>query len=148
MKKKDFTTTILVDQTPKQVFDAINRPQDWWSGEIEGNSNGLDDEFTYRYDDLHLSRQKVVEFTPEEKVVWLVTHSEINYAEDKAEWTGTKIVFEIAGHNGKTKLRFTHIGLHSEVECFESCSTSWSRLIQLSLLSLITKGKAEKLVLA
>ena len=36
MKKRSFTTTILVDQTPNQAFAAINNVRGWWSGEIEG----------------------------------------------------------------------------------------------------------------
>lgn len=148
MAKQDFTTTIVVDQAPGEVFNAINNPQNWWSGEIEGSSSKLDDEFTYRYKDLHLSKQRVVEMIPDQKVVWLVTESEINYAEDKREWTGTKIMFEIDEKNGKTQLRFTHIGLDPEIECFDSCSNSWTRLIQQSLFSLIVTGKGEMLVLA
>lgn len=148
MAKQDFTTTIVVDQTPGEVFNAINSPQHWWSGEIEGSASKPDDEFTYRYQDLHLSKQRIVEMIPDQKVVWLVTESEINYAEDKREWTGTRIRFEITEKDGKTQLCFTHIGLDPGIECFDSCSNSWTRLIQQSLFSLITTGKGEKLVLA
>jgi len=148
MTNNDFTTTILVDQSPKQVFDAINNPQNWWSGEVEGNANSLHDEFTYRYKDFHMSRQRVVEFIPEQKVVWHVFDSIINYVEDKEEWTGTDIVFEISKLGDKTELRFTHLGLHPQIECFDSCSSSWSRLMQVSLFALITTGKGERLVLA
>jgi hypothetical protein len=31
---KDYSTTISVDQTPKQIFDAINNVRGWWSEEI------------------------------------------------------------------------------------------------------------------
>jgi hypothetical protein len=148
MKNQDFTTTISVDQTPTQVFNAINNPQNWWSGEIQGSSSRLNDEFTYRYKEFHQSKQKVVELVPGKKVVWLVTESAINYAEDKKEWTDTKIVFEISEQDNKTQLRFTHIGLDPTIECFDSCSTSWTMLIHQSLLSLITTGKADKPVLA
>lgn len=148
MEKHDFTTAIVVDQTPKQVFSAINNPQNWWSGEIEGNTSKLGDEFTYRYKELHLSKQRIIEMIPGQKVVWLVTESIINYAEDKSEWTGTKIIFEIFPRNNKTELRFTHLGLNPGIECFDSCSNSWSRLIHQSLFSLITKGMGEKIVLA
>ena len=144
----DFTTAIEVEQSPGAVFDAITHPEHWWSGEVEGSATALGDEFVYRYKDFHLSKQKVVELEPGKKVVWLVTDSRINYVEDRDEWTGTKISFEISEQEGKTRLLFTHTGLHPEIECFDSCSTSWTSLIRLSLVSLITAGKGEKLVLA
>ena len=147
MKKQDFTTTIVVDKTPKQVFNAINNPQDWWSGEIKGSTEKLNDEFTYRYKELHFSKQRIVEMIPDKKVVWLVTESKINYAEDKKEWTETKISFEISEQNNKTQLRFTHLGLVPEIECFESCSNSWTQIIQQGLFSLITTGKGKKVFL-
>ena len=148
MTTSDFSTTILVDQTPEEVFNAINNPQAWWSGEIKGRTSKLNDEFTYQYKDLHLSKQKIVEMIPGKKVVWLVTESKINYAEDKREWTDTKISFEISEQDNKTQLRFTHFGLVPEIECFDSCSNSWSQLIQQGLFSLITTGKGKKILLA
>lgn len=148
MKKQDFTTTLIVDQTPTQVFHAIIDPKHWWPGEIKGRSAKLNDEFTYQYEDLHLSKQKVVEMVTDQKLVWLVTESVINYAEDKKEWTGTKIIFEIIQKDNKTQLRFTHLGLDPAIECFESCSGSWSQIIHQSLFSLITTGTGLKLVLA
>jgi len=147
MTRQDFTTTIVVDQTPKQVFNAINNPQAWWSGEIKGSTDKLNDEFTYRYKELHLSKQRIVEMIPDQKVVWLVTESKINYAEDKREWTDTKISFEISEQDNKTQLRFTHLGLVPEIECFDSCSNSWSQLIQQGLFSLITTGKGKNIFL-
>jgi hypothetical protein len=148
MTKRDFTTTLLVDQTPKQVFNAINNPQDWWSGEVTGSAGKLNDEFTYRYKDLHFSKQRVGEMIPDQKVVWLVTESKINYAQDKSEWTDSKISFEISKQGNKTQLRFAHLGLVPEIECFDSCSNSWTQLIQESLLSLIITGKGKKILLA
>ena len=145
MKTHDFTTTLLVDQSPAAVFNAVNQPQNWWSGEIEGNSTRLNDEFTYRYKELHLSRQRVVEMIPDQKVVWLVTDSRINYTEDINEWTGTRISFEITEKGDKTELRFSHIGLVPEIECFDSCSGAWTQLIQNGLFSLITTGKQEEI---
>lgn len=147
MTGKDFSTTLLLDQTPAQVFNAINTPQHWWSGAIEGNTGKLNDEFEYRYKDLHFSKQRIVEMIPDQKVVWLVTESVINYAEDKNEWTNTKISFEIVAQDDKTQLRFTHVGLAPEIECFDSCSASWSQLIREGLFSLITSGKSRKIFL-
>ncbi len=147
MGTSDFTATILVDQTPEQVFSAINTPQAWWTGEIVGGTDKINDEFTYRYKELHLSKQRIVEMIPNRKVVWLVFESQINYAEDKKEWTNTKMIFEIFELGNKTQLRFTHQGLVPEVECFESCSNAWSQLIRQGLFSLITTGKGEEILL-
>lgn len=148
MKTSDFTVTLLVDQSPKEVIEAVSNPQDWWSGEVTGSALQLNDEFSYRYKDLHYSRQRVVELVPERKVVWMVTESKLFYVEDRNEWTGTSISFEVTPQDNKTEIRFSHLGLTPAVECFDSCSTTWSRLIKQSLHSLITTGRGQQLVLA
>ncbi len=140
----NFTTTILVNQTQKEVFNAINNVRGWWQGEIEGNTDKLNDEFTYRMEEFHFSNQKLVEVIQDKKVVWLVTDSKLNFVKNKSEWTGTKIIFEITEINNKTQLRFTHLGLVREFECYGGCSNAWSELIQKSLFSLITTGKGKK----
>jgi len=144
MANKDFTTTLLVDQTPNQVFKAINNVGAWWQGEIKGKASKLNDEFTYKMEDFHMSKQKVVEFVPDKKVVWLVTDSKLNFISDKSEWNGTKIVFEISEKGNKTQMRFTHVGLAPAVECYNDCSNAWSQLVTQSLFSLITTGKGKK----
>src|SRR5262245_39536376 len=75
MTIQSFTTTFSIDQTPKQVFDAITNIRGWWSGNIEGGTAKFGDEFTYRYQDIHYSRQRLVEVVPDKQVVWLVLDS-------------------------------------------------------------------------
>src|SRR4030095_13280217 len=143
MKPSDFTTVILVDQTPEEAFDAINNVRDWWPGEIEGNTKKLNDEFTYRYKKMHYSNQKLVEVIPGKKVVWLVTNSSLNFVQNKGEWTGTKIIFEISEKGNKTQVRFTHQGLVPQFECFDACSNAWTDIIRDGLRGLITTGKGQ-----
>ncbi len=143
MTTTNFTTSIIVDQSPDEAFNAINKVSAWWQGEVVGNTNQLNDEFTYRMNEIHYSKQRIVEFIPNQKVVWLVTDSKLNPLKftDESEWTGTKIIFEITQINNKTEVRFTHLGLVSAFECYGDCSWAWEALIQESLLSLITTGK-------
>lgn len=136
-----FTTTFFTDKTPAELFNAVNNVRGWWQGEIEGSTNKVGDEFTYRMKDVHYSKQRIVEVIPDTKVVWLVIDSKLNFLQKKDEWTGTKMIFEIAEINNKTQLRFTHEGLVPLVECYGACSNGWSKLIQESLLSLVTTGE-------
>ena len=144
MNNKDFTTTILVDNSPAEVFNAINNVSGWWQGEIKGSSKKLNDEFEYRMPGIHYSKQKVVEIIPNEKVVWLVTDSNLGSFTDRQEWNGTKIIFKISEINGKTQLLFTHIGLVPQFQCYGDCSGAWGMLVEQSLFSLITTGKGKK----
>ena len=147
MKNKNFTTTILVDQTPGEAFDAIANVREWWPGEVNGDTKKLNDEFTYQYKEFHYSKQKLIEVVPDKRIVWLVTDSQLNFVEDKDEWTGSKISFEISKKNDRTQVRFTHHGLNPQQECFDSCSNAWTDIINVSLRSLIATGKGANIPL-
>ena len=141
--KPDFTTTIVVDQTPAAAFNAINNVKGWWSEEIEGGTSKLHDEFTYHYEDVHRCKIKLVELVPYMKVVWLVLDNYFKFTKDKSEWKGTKIIFDIAEKDGKTQVQFTHQGLTPQYECFEICRDAWTNYIQNSLRDLIATGKGK-----
>jgi len=140
---KDYTTSFTVDQSPEEVFSAVTNVRGWWSGEIEGHTDRLGAEFTYRYQDVHRSTQKITELVPGQKVVWHIVDSYISFAKDTTEWNGTDVVFEIARRADKTQLRFTHVGLAPSIECYENCSSAWSFYINGSLRGLITAAKGQ-----
>jgi hypothetical protein len=141
MKAKDFSTAITVDATAKQAFKSINSVTRWWTENLEGSSTKLNDEFSVHFGDVHYSKQKLVEFIPDRKVVWLVTESILNFIEDKSELTGTEIIFEIFEMDEKTQVRFTQKGLVPEIECFDACTNAWSEYVHQSLLNLINTGE-------
>src|SRR6185503_9379767 len=102
---QNYTTAFLADQTPEEAFAAINNVRGWWSGEIEGDTDELGAEFTYRVPDVHYCKMKITEFIPGKKVVWHVLDSDISYTQVKNEWDDTKITFEISKKDGKTEVR-------------------------------------------
>jgi hypothetical protein len=142
-KAAGFTTTITVDQSPQEVFDAINDVRGWWSGEIEGSTDELGAVFTYRYKGLHRSTQTITELVPAKKIAWHVSEARLNFVADKDEWNGTDIVFEITRRADGTELRFTHVGLVPAFQCYGDCSGAWGFYINESLRNLITTGKGE-----
>ncbi|WP_221412565.1 SRPBCC domain-containing protein [Dysgonomonas sp. ZJ709] len=81
MNNKSYTIVFSVDQSPEEVFAAINNVRGWWSGKIEGNTTKLGDEFTYRYEDVHYSKQKITELIPNKKIVWHVVDANLNFVE-------------------------------------------------------------------
>jgi hypothetical protein len=143
MTTKNYTTTFTVDQTPEEVFAAINDPRKWWSEEIESNTDKLNAEFTYHYKGVHRCTMKITEFIPGKKVVWHVLDNYFDFTEDKTEWKDTTISFEISKKSSKTQIDFTHFGLVPEYECYDICSDAWSTYIKGSLRNLITKGKGQ-----
>jgi uncharacterized protein YndB with AHSA1/START domain len=139
----DFTATFTVDQTPEEVFAAVNNVRGWWSGNIEGETDVLGAEFTYRYQDVHFTKQKISEFVPNQRVVWHIEEAMLNFTADPAEWVGTEVTFEITPNSDGTELRFTHRGLVPDFECFEACSSAWGFYVNGSLKRLITTGEGE-----
>ena len=117
MNTSNLSFTLLVKQTPEAGYTAIRNVQAWWSENIEGHTDQLNDEFIYRYKDMHYSKQRLVELVPNQKIVWVVTESQLYFLQNKNEWTGTRISFELSKEGDKTKILFTHLGLTPASEC-------------------------------
>lgn len=143
MNNQDFTTTILVEQSPKEAFEGITNVRGWWSENIEGGTAKLNDVFTYRVQNLHQCTMKLIEVIADKKVVWLTLDNYFNFTKDQNEWIGTKVSFEISEKDNKTQIRFTHIGLVPAHECYKVCENAWTGYIQDSLHSLIAMGKGQ-----
>ena len=143
MNNRNYTTAFTVDQTPEEVFAAINNVRGWWSEEIEGRTNKLGAEFKYHFKEIHRCKMKLTELIPGKKVVWRVLDNFFNFTKDKTEWKGTDIIFDVSKKGDKTEIRFTHQGLVPEYECYDACSEGWGFYINTSLRDLITKGKGQ-----
>jgi hypothetical protein len=111
-----YSVAIEVAEALIEVFNDLVDLRKWWPEEFIGENIKLDSEFVLKTGEGHYSRNKVIEFVPNEKVVWLV--SESRRKEDNFDWTGTKMIFELKSKGGNTEIKFTYDGvvLENEIE--------------------------------
>lgn len=140
MENKSYTTAIVVDQDSMTAFNAIQNFKAWWSDDIEGPSNQLNETFFYHYKDVHQCKLKLIEQLPNKRLVYLVLDNAFNFVEDKTEWVNTKLIFDITNNGEQTHIQFTHEGLVPDFACYDVCNDAWTSYIQGSLKSLITTG--------
>jgi hypothetical protein len=141
MPADELTVTFTVPQTPHHVFQQILNVRGWWSAQLEGNTNALNDVYTYQHKDLHRSTQQLTELVPDKKVVWLVTEAYLSFVQQPKEWEGTQLQFELIPRGNNTQVIFTHKGLQASCECFDACTKGWNHYLLQSLLPLINTGK-------
>lgn len=135
-----YSSTILVNQSNETAFIAIKNFRAWWSEEITGNSDQLNESFIYHYKDVHLCKLKLIELIPGKRLVYQILDNKFSFVQDKTEWINTKLIFDITDEGGKTKIKFTHYGLTPEDECYNVCNEAWTSYIQGSLQNLINTG--------
>ena len=140
MEKQDYTATILVKTTANKAFQSINQVTAWWTENIVGSSEKLNDVFTIHFGEAFVT-MKIVESVPDKKVVWTVTDCYLYWLADKEEWKNTQIVFEISAEGDSTRIQFTHVGLAPQVECYDNCVKGWDQYFKGSLARLINEGK-------
>ena len=90
MSTSNYTTTILLNNTATEVFNAINNVRAWWSEEIEGDTETLNSVWDYHYQDVHICKLKITELVPNKKIVWDVLHNYFSFTKDKNEWNGSQ----------------------------------------------------------
>lgn len=141
---ESFDVTIEVAKPPKEVFKSITENVvKWWGGkDLTGRSLKPGDEFVIHHPGAHYSKQQLVEVIPDKRVVWFVSEARLEWLEkNKAEWTNTKMIFEIAAAGDKTILHFTHEGLVPAMECYEKVHQGWNTVITDYLFNYVTSGK-------
>jgi hypothetical protein len=143
MASQNYTATIFVDKNEDETFKSIMNFRGWWSEEIEGNTDRLNEVFFYHYKDVHLCKIKLVESVQGKKLAYQVLDNQFSFTADKSEWINTKLIFDISKEGDKTKVVFTHEGLSPDYECYDICNESWTNYIKNSLYKYITTGEGQ-----
>jgi hypothetical protein len=140
MESKNYHCSIAADISAKKAMDLICDVRAWWSDDLEGSAEKVNDVFTVRFGETFITLQ--VEELSDKKIVWLVTDSYKHWVKgNKYEWNGTRIVWDISFEGKSTKIEFTHVGLVPGLECYGGCEDGWNFLLKSSLLKLMSEGK-------
>jgi Activator of Hsp90 ATPase homolog 1-like protein len=142
MAKENFHLSITVNASAEEAIKKINQVNKWWAKKVRGNSENLNDEFTVDFSETFVDF-RISALVPNKKVVWLVTDCNLHWIDNKKEWNGTKVVFELSSARDKTKIDFTHIGLVPDAECYDDCKVGWTEHITDSLVKFINEGKGK-----
>ena len=109
-----YTVAIELPESPSEVFNHLIDLSKWWPEDMEGENVKLNSEFIFKTGDSHYSKNKVIEFVPGEKLVWLVT--EAVRKSDSFDWSGSKMIFELTPKGSNTLIAFTYDGVVFEDE--------------------------------
>ncbi len=135
-----YTVSIEFAKSTNSVFDHLIELSKWWPEEFVGEKINLHTEFIFKIGDEHFSKNKVVEFVPDKKLVWLTTESNRNA--DGYDWSGTKFIFELTPTGDNTALRFTYDGVVLESES-ERLVQVCDMCIKELLYNFVVNGKAK-----
>ena len=124
---------MAVNASPEAIYSTLTEGVPvWWSQDFKGASAKVGDEFTVRFTGQNMIRMRITELVPNKKVTWLCTDFYIDvpvHLEDKKEWIGTQVIWEISTEGGSTRLDMTHDGLTPEFECWQFCEGGWNRYV-------------------
>ena len=109
-----YITSIEVRKSPGEVFNHIIQLSKWWAEEFVGEELKVNSEFVLKIGDEHYSKNKVIEFVPNKKFVWVTTQSK--RSTDNFDWTETKMIFDLNAKGENTVVTFTYDGVVIESE--------------------------------
>lgn len=138
--RKDLHVELSVQAAPGEVLSKIAAVGDWWARDFSGSAGEKGDRFTVRFGKTFVDFS-ITELIPEQKVIWTVTDCNLEWINNKKEWAGSQVVFDLAASTNTTAISFTHIGLTPEVECYKSCEPGWKHHLVDSLVPFINSGK-------
>ncbi len=140
MEKKNYHRSVEVHASAEDTLKGIAQVNHWWAKKVKGNTQKLHDEFTVDFGKTFVDF-KISELIPGKKVVWKVTDCNLDWINNKKEWNGNEVVFQLTEKKGKTQIDFTHFGLMPGAECYNDCEVGWNTHVGDSLVKFINEGQ-------
>jgi hypothetical protein len=112
VQTQDYQCTIAARISPAEAFEGIARPgHRMVKRDFTGRDRKAGDTFTVRFGKTFVDF-KIAEAIAPTHAVWQLTDSNLEWLQDKKEWTGMTVVWDISSDDGgTTQVRMTHVGL-------------------------------------
>ncbi len=131
---RNYQNSISLPTNPAYALKLITeRVAEWWSADFDGEAGRVGDVFTVRFNTV-FHTMRVIQLLPDSLVEWecidqhLETHAGIQL-ENKREWVGNIIRWEVRREGQMTSLSITHFGLTPESEYWRIWGTDWNQLL-------------------
>ncbi len=113
--------SIQISAAPDGIHFLVSTAQGfakWWAADVAESAGAVELGFFNR---ATVYRLRLQPDTPPTRTEWL--------CETGAEWSGTRLIFQLQPVAKGTLLRFTHAGWAAATDYFVSCNTVWGELM-------------------
>jgi uncharacterized protein YndB with AHSA1/START domain len=143
---KHYHCETLILAPASAVYDAITTPpglRGWWTATCEVGT-GVGARSTFRFGQTH-NVMEVESLRPHLEVRWRCLeqhHHAPNQLTRTDEWAGTSLIFRLIPESASsTLLKFEHLGLTPQLECYDICNRGWNHFLATNLKSYAETGK-------
>ena len=130
----DIKHSIQIDAAPQLVHPLVASAEGfsrWWAADVTEDKTTGNVELGF-FNRATVYGLHLVPLAAPRQAHWLCHTGK--------EWSGTRLLFDLAEQNGKTLLRFTHADWQAETDYFVSCTTTWGEL--MFRIKAVAEGKA------
>jgi hypothetical protein len=137
---EDFFAVLSLPTSPETVlgfFTSAAGVCRWWGPtEGDGNVGGV---LVTSFGEHGSNAMRVVESGPA-RVVWKpIAPAGASATGHTQEWLDTRVEIEVSPASAGAELRFRHVGLTRQLECWEPCVAAWTYFMS-SIKALATTG--------
>jgi uncharacterized protein YndB with AHSA1/START domain len=132
------------------VYNALTNPDDlknWWTkfAEVEPHVGG---KANFRFPKAGFFANFVITaLETNKRVEWVCVecrHPASTKFKNRSDWIGTRVIFTLkSAGKDRTKWRFEHEGLTTELECYDSSTKGWQHFFSTSFKPYVETGKGQ-----
>jgi uncharacterized protein YndB with AHSA1/START domain len=133
-KMPDIKHSIQIDAPPELVHPLVATSEGlsrWWASDV------TEDKRTGNVELGFFNRATVYGLQP----IQIAAPSQAHWlCQSGKEWSGTRLLFDLAEQKGQTLLRFAHANWQAETDYYVACTTTWGEL--MFRIKAVAEGKA------